>query len=201
MRAATTLILACLITLPLGSHAGDVAAGKTKAAACAACHGPDGKSSNPEWPNLAGQGVAYLVKQLEEFKAGKRANPIMSAQAAALSEADMADVAAYFGSQKGALGVADPAQVALGERIYQGGNQGAGVAACMSCHGPAGSGNPMARYPAVSGQHAEYVAKSLREFRSGVRNNDPNAMMRRVTERMTDREIDAVAQYIAGLHG
>jgi cytochrome c553 len=201
MRAATATVFACLLTLPLVSAAGDVAAGKAKSAACAACHGPDGNSSNPEWPKLAGQGAGYLAKQLEEFKAGKRANPVMSGQAAGLSEADIADLAAYFGSQKVQLGVAEPGAVQLGEQLYRGGNPGAGIAACMGCHGPAGNGNPMARFPALSGQHPQYVANALREFRAGARNNDPNGMMRSVAERMTDREIEAVSQYVAGLHG
>jgi cytochrome c553 len=176
-------------------------AGKAKSAACAACHGVDGNSTNGEWPKLAGQGARYLEKQLLEFKAGKRVNAIMSGQAAPLSEVDIADLAAYYASQKVRAGAADPAVVKQGERLYRGGNSGTGIAACMACHGPSGSGNPMARFPALSGQHPAYVAKALQDYRSGARDNDPNAMMRRIAERLSDREIKAVAQYIYGLHG
>jgi cytochrome c553 len=195
-------MMACLASAPgLALAAGDAAAGKAKAAACAGCHGPDGNSTNPEWPKLAGQHVAYLEKQLREFKAGKRVNATMNGMAAPLSDQDIADISAHYASQKVRLGVADPAAVELGRKLYQGGNAETGIAACMSCHGPAGSGNPLARFPSLSGQHASYVAKSLQDYRSGSRENDPNAMMRRVAERLTDREIKALAEYVAGLHG
>lgn len=176
-------------------------AGKAKSAACAACHGVDGNSTNPEWPKLAGQGARYLEKQLLDFKAGKRVNTIMNGQAAPLSEAEIADLGAYYAAQKVRPGAADPAVVKQGERLYRGGNASTGVAACMACHGPSGSGNPMARFPSLSGQHPAYTAKALQDYRSGARDTDPNSMMRRIAERLTDREIRAVAQYIYGLHG
>lgn len=195
------MLAACVAAAPGLARAGDAAAGQAKAAVCAGCHGPDGNSTNPEWPKLAGQGAAYLAKQLREFKAGKRVNATMQGMAAPLSEQDIADLAAFYAGQKARLGVADPAQVPLGRRLYRGGNAEAGVAACMSCHGPAGGGNPLAKFPRLSGQHAAYVAKSLQDYRSGARDNDPNGMMRGIAERLTDREIKALSEYIAGLHG
>jgi cytochrome c553 len=200
--AVTLLLLSCLTVVPLGAlAAGDAAAGKAKAATCSACHGADGNSTNPEWPKLAGQHPGYLAKQLQEFKAGRRVNATMSPMAAPLSDEDIADLSAYYAGQRLRLGAADPAQVQLGEQIYRGGNAVSGVAACMACHGPSGSGNPSARFPALSGQHSAYVMKALQDYRSGARQNDPNGMMRNIAERLTDREIKAVAEYVAGLHG
>jgi cytochrome c553 len=200
-RVLSAVLAACVAAAPGFARAGDAAAGQAKSAACAACHGPDGNSSNPEWPKLAGQGAAYLAKQLREFKAGKRVNAVMQGMAAPLSDEDIADLAAFYAGQKARLGVADPDQVPLGKRLYRGGSTEAGVAACMSCHGPSGGGNPLARFPRLSGQHAAYVAKSLQDYRSGTRDNDPNGMMRGIAERLTDREIKALSEYVAGLHG
>ncbi len=179
--------------------AGDAAAGKTKAAACAACHGADGNSANPEWPKLAGQHAPYLVKQLANFKAGDRNNAMMAPMAAPLSEQDMADIAAFFTSQTQAEGKADPALVAAGEKLFRGGNATTGVAACMGCHGPNGMGNPLANFPRLSGQHAAYTVNQLKTFRSGERANDAGKMMQNIAARMTDAEMQAVASYIEGL--
>jgi cytochrome c553 len=180
--------------------AGNAEAGKTKSAACAACHGPDGNSPiNPVWPKLAGQHPGYIEKQLSDFKSGNRNDPTMSGMAAPLSEEDMADLAAYFSSQTKQGGAAAPDLVAAGEKLYRAGNTATGVAACMACHGPTGSGNPAANFPALAGQHADYVEKTLKDFRAGTRNNDLNNMMQGVAERMTDAEVAAVAQYIQGL--
>lgn len=180
--------------------AGDAAAGKTKSATCLACHGPDGNSPNPIWPKLAGQAPNYIKKQIADFKAGSRSDPLMTAMAAPLSDQDVADLAAYFSSQKQSEGAAAPEQVALGEKIFRGGNAATGVAACMACHGPAGLGNPAANFPRVSGQHAAYLEKALKDFRSGARKNDAGGMMSGVVARMTDGEIAAVSQYLQGLH-
>ncbi len=182
--------------------AGDAAAGKTKSAACAACHNADGNSANPEWPKLAGQHAQYLVKQLTNFKDEKsgRKNAMMAPMAAALSEQDMADIAAYFSSQTQNGGKADPALVAAGEKLFRGGNATTGVAACMSCHGPSGMGNPQANFPRLSGQHAAYTVNQLKTFRSGERANDAGKMMQNIASRMTDDEMKAVASYIEGLH-
>lgn len=180
--------------------AGNAAAGKTKSAACAGCHGPDGNSANPLWPKLAGQDAQYLAKQLHDFKTGKRKDPMMAPFAMGLSEQDMADIAAYFAGQKTSPGAAqaDAEGVKLGQHLYRGGNAKSGVSACMSCHGPSGHGIPP-RFPRVSGQQAAYTEKQMLAFKSGQRNND-NEIMTRIAFRMSEAEIKAVSQYMAGLH-
>lgn len=180
--------------------AGDAAAGKTKSAICMACHGADGNSPNPIWPKLAGQHASYILTQLQHFKSGSRKNDLMSPMAAPLSDQDMADLAAYFSSQTQSAGTAAADKVAKGEKIYRAGNPNTRVAACMACHGPAGIGNAPASFPRISGQHAAYVEKALKDFRAGSRDNDPNMMMRGVAANMTDAEIMAVAQYVQGLY-
>lgn len=178
--------------------AGDAAAGQTKAATCAACHMIDGNSVVPEFPKLAGQHEKYLVKQLTEFKSMDRKNDIMFGMVAALSEQDMADIAAHYASQTVTAGVAlDETKVARGEKLYRGGNMRSGVPACMGCHGPVGVGNAPAAYPALHSQHVQYTVTQLKAFRSGARANDPNRMMRKAVAHMTDEEIEAVANYIA----
>jgi cytochrome c553 len=179
---------------------GDAAAGKAKSASCAGCHGADGNSVNPEWPNLAGQGDGYIAKQLHDFKGGKRENATMAPMAAPLTDEDVQDLAAYFSGQSLKVGAADKSLVELGENIYRGGNPSSGVAACIGCHGPSGAGNPAARFPALSGQHAKYVENQLVAFSSGARRNDAGKMMRSVAEKMTEKEIKAVASYVQGLH-
>lgn len=179
--------------------AGDAAAGQTKSAVCAGCHGADGNSVNPIWPSLAGQHPSYIVKQLKDFKAGDRQDPVMAPMAMPLSDQDMEDLAAYFSSQAHKGGEANPELVVAGEKVYRGGNPASGVAACASCHAPNGVGNPAANFPAIAGQHAAYVEKSLKDYRSGARSNDAGKMMRGVAGKMTDAEIQAVAQYIQGL--
>ncbi|MET0046551.1 MAG: c-type cytochrome [Sedimenticola sp.] len=184
--------------------AGDAAAGKAKSAVCMACHGPDGNSPTPSgpaatWPKLAGQHASYLAKQMADFKSGARKDPIMMGMVAALSEQDMADLAAHYNGQKQSDGTAAADQVELGEKLFRAGNKDSGVAACMACHGPAGLGNPAANFPRVSGQHAAYTEKALKDFRSGSRANDAGKMMQGVAAKMTDAEITAVSQYIQGL--
>lgn len=178
---------------------GNAETGKTKSATCAACHGADGNSVNPEWPKLAGQHPDYIIKQLSNFKEGARVNASMAPMAKPLSEQDMADLAAYFSSQPKKLGEADQTKVALGSQVYKGGNNATGVAACAACHGPTGAGNPAANFPALSGQHATYIKNQLYAFRKGERANDAGKMMRGVAGKMSDAEIEAVAEYIAGL--
>lgn len=171
---------------------------------CAACHAADGNSQIAVNPKLAGQIPEYLYKQLTNFKAatGKKAerdNPVMAGMAAGLSAEDMRNLAAYFAGQAAKPGAAKSKDlVALGQRIYRGGIASEGVAACASCHGPNGAGMP-AQYPKLSGQHAEYIALQLKAFRSGARANDPAASMRGMAGRLSDREIEAVADYVAGL--
>ncbi len=171
---------------------------------CAACHAADGNSPAAANPKLAGQFYDYLHKQLVNFKpqAGKKAardNAVMAAMVANLSAADMQNVAAFYASQKLKPAVAkDKELAALGQKIYRGGNAATGVPACAGCHGPSGAGMP-AQYPRISGQFAEYVEAQLKAFRAGTRANDPNGMMRGVAVRLNDREIQAVAEYVAGL--
>jgi cytochrome c553 len=179
--------------------AGDVAAGKQKSTSCATCHNADGNSTNGEWPKLAGQYPVYLVKQLNNFKAGERVNAIMNGMAAPLSEQDMEDLAAYYVAQTITPGEANPDLVELGKSIYRGGNLNSGVSACIGCHGPTGDGNPAAGFPSLAAQHAQYIETQLKVFRSMQRANDPGQMMRNIAGKMTDQEIQAVASYIQGL--
>lgn len=182
------------------SAAGDPAAGQAKAAVCAACHGADGKSIMPSYPNLAGQHADYIAKQLTDYRDGNRVNALMSGQATSLSDEDIQDLSAYFAAMPKHENVAAEESLTLGQDIYRGGITSAGVAACAACHGPAGQGNPGAAWPVISGQNAQYTSDQLKYFRSEERANDPNAMMRGISKRMTDAEIDAVSNYIAGLH-
>ena len=176
----------------------DLAKGEASyAAVCAACHAADGNSTIAVNPMLAQQHPEYLVKQLKEFKSGKRAAPVMQGMAAMLSDDDMRNVAAWLASQKAKEGFAkDKELVALGERIYRGGIQDRHIAACAGCHSPNGAGIP-AQYPRLSGQHGDYPVKQLTDFRDGKRGN--NNQMRDVAAKLNDREIKAVADYIAGL--
>ncbi|MFK8081465.1 MAG: cytochrome c [Granulosicoccus sp.] len=192
------LALVCLAGNALAE--GDAAAGQAKSAVCAACHGADGKAIQPAYPNLAGQHASYLAKQLTEYRDGGRVNALMSGQATNLTDQDILDLSAYYAQMPMIKGVASEENLTLGMNIYRGGITAAEVASCAACHGPAGMGNPAAVWPAVSGQNAQYTADQLRYFRSGERANDPNAVMRGVAMRMTDAEIDAVSNYIAGLH-
>jgi cytochrome c553 len=179
--------------------AGSKEAGQAKAATCSACHGMDGNSVNPEWPNLAGQGEVYIVRQLKAFHAGQRQNVLMSPMAAMLSDQDMADLAAYFSSQTVRGGEADPSKFKAGQRVYRSGKVNEQVMACAGCHGPDGRGNAPAGFPSIHGQHSTYVAAQLRAYKSGARTTDPNQMMRTVAASLSEDEIDAVASYIQGL--
>ncbi len=176
----------------------DAALGEQKyAAVCAACHAADGNSSIPANPKLAQQHPEYLVKQLQEFKSGKRANAVMAGFAATLSDEDMKNIAAYLAKQKAKPGFAkDKALVTLGEKIWRGGVPDRQIAACAGCHSPNGAGIP-AQYPRLSSQHADYTAAQLVAFRDGVRKN--NLQMTQVAAKLNDREIRAVADYVAGL--
>jgi len=198
---AITMTLLMSVAQVAVQAAGDPEAGKTKSAACAACHGADGNSVNPEWPKLAGQHESYIVKQLSYFVDGERENATMKPMAGGLSEQDREDLGAYYASQTVSPGMADPELVVLGEKLYRSGNPESGIAPCMGCHGPNGAGNPAARYPALRGQHAKYVENQLHGFAEGKRVNE-NAvkMMQILASRMTNREIRAVASYIQGLH-
>ena len=181
--------------------AGDAALGKQKSATCAACHGMDGNSANPEWPTLAGQHEQYIVQTLHAYQDGSRKDVLMSGQATALSDQDIEDVATFFSAQQPTKRTTDPSLVALGERIYRGGDTERGISACIGCHGPAGRGNPLSAYPVLAGQHATYTANQLMKFRSNERQSDIrlNQVMRNIAAPMTDDEINAVASYVQGL--
>ncbi|HIZ51668.1 MAG TPA: cytochrome c4 [Candidatus Pseudomonas excrementavium] len=198
------LLVSLVLSLGVAGSAhalqGDAEAGQGKVAVCAACHGNDGNSIMPNWPNLAGQGERYLLKQLVEIKEGVRVVPEMTAIVANMSEQDLADAAAYYATQTPAVGAADPELVARGEAIYRGGDIATGLPACTGCHSPTGQGNDPAAYPQLAGQHATYTAKQLTDFREGNRVNDGDAMiMRTVASRLSNKDIEAVASYIQGL--
>ncbi len=166
---------------------------------CIACHAIDGNSVITANPKLAGQHPEYLSNQLTNFKSGERANAVMSGMAGMLSDADMHAVAEYFSKQTLNLGQAKTNGAgSLGEKIYRGGIQANSVPACASCHGPAGDGLPV-KYPRLGGQHTEYVLNQLRQFRLGARANDEAKVMRTIAAKLTDQEMEAVADYIQGL--
>lgn len=193
--------LAASLLLTPAHAAGSAEAGQARSVVCAACHGADGNSFNPEWPSLAGQNENYLIKSLQSFKDGSRQNVLMNAQAAGLSEQDMLDLAAWFSAQKLAGKTADPALVSSGERLFRGGNKASGVPACDACHGPSGQGNSPAGWPAIAGQHATYSTNQLVAYRSKQRTTDGDTqMMRTVASGLTDEEIQAVTSYLQGLH-
>ena len=176
----------------------DLAKGEASyTAVCAACHGADGNSAVPANPKLSQQHPQYLIKQLQEFKSGKRNNAVMKGFATALSEDDMRNIAYWLASKSAKAGFAkDKALVALGERIYRGGVAERQIAACSGCHSPNGAGIP-AQYPRVSGQHADYTMVQLSAFREGSRRN--SVPMGNIAAKLNDREIRAVSDYIAGL--
>lgn len=198
--------------------AGDATAGQSKAAACGACHGADGNSAMATFPKLAGLGEKYLVKQMYDIKKGRAAGgrdvPEMTGQLDAMSNQDIEDIAAYFNQQNRQLSgasnisvqlpsgksIKDAEVLALGEKLYRGGNMETKVPACTGCHSPTGQGNGPAGYPAIGGQFPGYIEKQLRDFRAGNRLNDGDAkIMRQIAEHMSDAEIIAVANFIGGL--
>lgn len=202
MKRWLTMLVACAALAAAGtaSAQGDINAGKQKAAACAACHGADGNSSNPEWPSLAGLGERYIVRQLQLFKNDQRQNALMTPMAKPLSEQDMADIAAYYSSLSIRPGGADPKLVEVGEHIWRGGLPERQVPACAACHGAAGEGNPPAAYPRLGGQQAVYLANSLTAYKSGQRTTDPASIMRDIASKLSDEEIRAVSSYASGLY-
>ncbi|MFN4237571.1 MAG: c-type cytochrome [Vogesella sp.] len=196
--AAATFAASAMAATPAASIKGDPVKGKAIAdQVCAACHGADGNSVASANPTLAGQHAKYLENQLKAFKSGERKNPIMMGMAAPLTPADMANVAAYFSSQKvKPREAADKSQMPLGKKIYTAGNPASKVPACMACHGPAGKGFPD-QYPALGSQHAAYITKQLNDFKAGT--DRKNAIMHDIAMRMTDAEMKAVSEYISGL--
>ena len=202
--AALFVLAGCGATLALAQSPAakpDTAKGRIIATQmCAACHGQDGNSPAPVNPKLSGQIPEYMVKQLGNFKGNtERKNPIMAGMAAPLSVEEMRSIAAYYGEQKAMQGTAKNRDtVVLGRRIYRGGDTARGLPACAGCHGAAGTGIPV-QYPRLAGQYAEYTEAQLKAFRSGERANDPGAMMRTIASKLSDSEIRAVSDYIAGL--
>lgn len=194
----TAAILGLIPNLLLAE--GDAAAGQAKSALCGSCHGVDGNSLMAMNPKLAGQSARYMVKQLQEFKSGARESAIMASMVLSLSDQDMEDIAAWYSSQQPTIQGANPESIELAERLYRGGNSEIAVAACSACHSPTGKGNAPAGFPLLSGQHAEYTLQQLKNFRSGARQNDGSAMMRTVVERLTDKELEALASYVSGLN-
>lgn len=203
------LIVSLLLTVGISgiAHAagepvkpGDAAAGQAKAAVCGACHGPDGNSMAPNFPKLAGQGERYLTKQLHDIKSGKRTVLEMTGLLTNLSDQDLADLSAYFASQKGSVGAADPKVVARGEELFRGGKLDQGMPSCTGCHSPNGSGNAAGGFPHLGGQHAQYTAKQLTDFREGNRVNDDAKIMQSVAAKLSNKDIEAVSSYIQGLH-
>ncbi|HOX72687.1 MAG: cytochrome c4 [Dokdonella sp.] len=181
---------------------GDAKAGESKVAACGACHGADGNSADATYPKLAGQNESYIARQLGQFKAGKRNNPIMMPFAATLSEQDMHDIGAYFATKRASPGQTDEAYVARAELLFRAGDAKLGVPACMACHGPAGRGMAGAAYPQISGQWADYVSAKFGEWRSGTTwgDDDHARIMPDIARRLSDADVSALASYAQGLH-
>jgi len=179
--------------------AGSVEAGAAKAVTCAACHGANGNSVNPEWPSLAGLGADYITEQLNNFKSGKRMNAIMMGMVAALSPDDYADLGAYFDSLPNTGLESDPSFWEAGEKLYRGGDPTRGIPACMACHGPTGAGNEPAKFPALRGQHSVYVIKQLNDYASGARTTGPNGVMQTIAKRLTPDDMRNVAAYVQGI--
>ncbi len=195
------LALAVILCFPMAMHAASGAeAGKEKAPVCAACHGLEGVSSNPEWPNLAGQHASYILKQLKDYKSGARSNPSMNSIVATLTEQDMADLADFYSEQPIPPGATPKAYLQRGEQLYRGGDMSKQVTACIACHGPRGTGNAQAMFPVMSGQHAIYNITQLKAFKTKERKNDLHDIMRDISSRMSEKDMQAVSYYMQGLH-
>ena len=204
-------VLLAVGAAPMVPAKGSAEVGAAKAATCQACHGPNGNSANPLWPNLASQNAAYIVGQLKQFKANTRINSqgVMMGMAQSLNDQDMQDVATYFSVQTLTGLEADPSYWQAGEKLYRGGNAARGIPACMACHGPSGHGNPAAGYPALRSQHAQYVVKELGEYASGKRYSTtekgdsaggPNAaIMATIAQRLSPEDMRNLASYLQGL--
>ena len=198
------VLVSLLLTLGLSGMAqaaGDAQAGQGKVAVCGACHGADGNSPAPNFPKLAGQGELYLIKQMQDIKSGERQVIEMTGMLNGLSDQDMADIAAYFASQKMSVGAVDPQYLERGEMLFRGGKLEEGMPSCIGCHTPNGDGLAAASYPKISSQHAQYLAKQLTDFREGDRTNDGDAMiMRSIAAKLSNKDIQAVSNYLQGLH-
>ena len=196
------LALTLILCFPAVLYAQDnPQTGQNKAQVCAACHGQQGISPTPEWPNLAGQHKQYLVKQLKDMKEGKlRIAPTMTAMIANLNEQDMNDLASFYAKMPLAEGSTPKKYLQRGEQIYRGGDFNKHITACIACHGPKGTGNAQAGFPVLSGQKAAYTVMQLQAFKDGKRTNDLNHIMRDISNRMTQDDMETVAHYIEGLY-
>ena len=204
-RLITSLILSssCLLLSNTSAAIGNSAAGQKKSTTCAACHGNQGESHSPQWPNLAAQGERYLYQQLNAFKKGKnngRFDAVMTPLATPLTDQDMQDLAAFYKSQTAVMGSADKKLLQHGQQIYRGGNSQRNIPACIACHGPQGYGNNEAAFPLLSGQHPEYIVKQLQDYKNNTRTTGPNNIMQDIAGRMSTEDMQAVASYVAGLH-
>ena len=198
MKLRLLIILAAsLVTI----GAGNADSGKDKVATCVACHGQDGNSMVGLWPSLAGQNANYLVRQLQHIKSGKRSIAVMAGLLDNFSKEDLDDIAAFYASKNNTIGQVEADKVELGRKLYYSGSLEKGIPACTACHSPKGKGNAPAGYPLLSGQQADYVTKSLKNYRSGERNNDESSqMMMAIAYKLDDVEIDALSSFINGLH-
>ena len=178
------------------AYAGNLDQGKAKSAVCAGCHGSDGNSAVADYPKLAGQHATYLESTLKAYRDGSRANAIMAGFAAALSDEDIADLAAYFSEQTSSTGAVEADLLARGEQLYRFGDSEKGISACAACHGPTGAGVASAIFPSLKGQWAGYSEAQLKAYRDGQRQH---AMMNGVAKNMSDADIKAVASYVGGL--
>lgn len=201
MRGCKWIVVAATLTMAGGAQAaGDATAGQQKSAPCQACHSTDGNSPVGMYPKIASQHAGYMITQLKALRDGQRKDPVMSPMAANLSDQDIENLAAFYAGQTVKLGSVPEEAVAAGAQVYRAGNAKTGVPACMACHGPDGKGNDPAGWPALSGQHPEYITKQLGLYASGERSTDINNIMRDIAARMSKAEIDAVSQYVSGLH-
>ncbi len=191
--------LLCILACSTAIADGDAAVGKSKTLLCSGCHTRDGNSKNPEYPVLASQGQAYMVKQILDFKSGARKEMHMTPLVEAISNADIPDITAYFSSQMRKQNSAPPPTSDLGKQIFLSGNSAKPVSPCSGCHGEDGKGNAVLKFPSLAGQHADYIVKMLKEFRSGTRSNDKNALMRNIAMDLDDKEIEALAAFITAM--
>jgi len=197
------LLVGLTVSLSLAGFAhaaGDAKAGEAKAAVCAGCHGVNGVAMIPNYPSLAGQHESYLAKQIIDIRDGARQVPEMTGMVTGFSDQDAQNVAAYFAAKPKNLGQSDPAMLERGRELYRAGDMAKGIPACTACHSPNGMGNAQAKYPALSGQNPAYTETALKKFRDGARTNDPNKMMSAIAAKMSDKDIQAVSNYVFGLN-
>lgn len=196
------LIFIAVLAFNATAKAADIAAGKAKAASCAACHGADGNGSpaSPIWPKLAAQGEVYLIKQMKDFANKSRVESTMNGMIMSITSEDYADVAAYYASLPVSHSTVADKYFELGQTLYRAGDTERKVTACSACHGPDGSGMAAAGFPSLSGQSPDYISLQLKKFRDNSRENDKNNVMRDVAKFMSDKQIEAISHYVAGLH-